>query len=92
MQGRSTDYGNEPLFPSKSKGIKIFPYCNKPCHTIEVCFKKHSLPSYLRKVNLAQTLNDDNELDTSSSSKLDVAQDIISFTTEQHCALLALLQ
>lgn len=35
-------------------------YCNKPGHTIEVCFKKHGIPPYLNKLSLAQTSEEKN--------------------------------
>lgn len=49
QKGRSPGTGpkNQPY--NKYKGFKICSYYNKHIHTIEVCFKKHSLPPYLKK-------------------------------------------
>lgn len=49
------DSSFKPATPGRGRGFKFFSYCNKPCHTIEVCFKKHGLPTYLKKMDLTQT-------------------------------------
>ncbi|XP_058732848.1 uncharacterized protein LOC131604424 [Vicia villosa] len=39
-KNRPTDLTTKPSYNPKTKGLKICSYCNKPGHTIEVCFKK----------------------------------------------------
>lgn len=51
---KTTRYG-------RGKGFKVCSYCNKPWHTIEVCFKKHMIPPYLNKSSLTQTSEDKND-------------------------------
>lgn len=49
------DYGARSLMIGHGRGIKIYGYYHKPTHTIELCFKKHMLPSFLKKTTLAQS-------------------------------------
>lgn len=59
MQGRSSDSRNKPYSFNKSKGLKTCTFFNKHGQIIEACLKKHGLPPYLKKTNLAQVNNDD---------------------------------
>lgn len=48
-KGRSPKNQSKNPPYNKLKGIKIWSYYNKLDHTIEVFFKNHDLPSYLKK-------------------------------------------
>lgn len=68
-------------------------YCNKPGHTIEVCFKKHRIPPYLNKLSLAQTSEDKNdELNQDQDEPLLTQNVDTIFTHEQQKSVLALFQ
>ncbi|KAI5430020.1 hypothetical protein KIW84_034555 [Lathyrus oleraceus] len=65
----------------------------KPGHTIEVCFKKHGLPPYMKKVDLANliTAEDDGTEQSQSHQQISSEGSSIGFAAEQQQALLALL-
>lgn len=64
MKGRQCDLGNNLPYYIKPKWLKICTFCNKSSNTIEVCFKKHDLPLYLKKPNSSQVATDDQPQDT----------------------------
>ncbi|CAI8610348.1 unnamed protein product [Vicia faba] len=90
-KSRTSDSRSKPTYASKPKATKICTYCNKPGHTIEICFKKHGLPPYLKRANMAQTATEEPDHDDSPTSQIEESQDV-GFISEQHHALLALLQ
>ncbi|XP_058733978.1 uncharacterized protein LOC131605662 [Vicia villosa] len=63
QKGPSSDQTSKSSAYQQSKGVKICSYCNKPGHTIEVCFKKNGLPPYLKKPHIAQVLTEDSTAD-----------------------------
>lgn len=69
---RNIEVGPTSSYMGRGKGTKICTYCHKPGHRIDVCFKKHGFPTYLRKTNLTQasTSEDTNE-DTVAQNKED---------------------
>lgn len=77
----------------RGRDIKIYTYCQKPDHTIEVCFKKHGLPPYLKKENSTQatTIEDFGQDIISQQHEASHEESTIGFTVEQKQALLALL-
>ncbi|XP_058783548.1 uncharacterized protein LOC131658251 [Vicia villosa] len=91
-KGRPSEANTKPPYNPKSKGIKICTYCNKPGHTIEVCFKKHGLPPYLKKANIALAASDDSNTEEGNSAASEDTTDSFTFTAEQQRALLALIQ
>ncbi|XP_058725428.1 uncharacterized protein LOC131596703 [Vicia villosa] len=44
-----TDSAPKNFAYGRGKNLKMCTYCNKSGHTVEVCFKKHGLPPYLKK-------------------------------------------
>ncbi|XP_058777098.1 uncharacterized protein LOC131651452 [Vicia villosa] len=89
-KGPSSDQTSKNSAYQKSKGIKICSYCNKPGHTIEVCFKKHGLPPYLKKSQIAQVSTEDSTTDKPDDTDQCSNQSVL--TVDQQRALLALLQ
>ncbi|XP_058784433.1 uncharacterized protein LOC131659236 [Vicia villosa] len=91
-KGRSPDSNTKPTYNPKSKGLKICSYCNKPGHTIEVCFKKHGFPPYLKKPNIALATTDEPDSKGGNSNHYEDSSANLGFTAKQQKALLALLQ
>lgn len=89
------DFNNKSFTPGRGRGMKVCRYCNKIGYTIEVCFKKHGFPPYLKipttsQANMVVDCSnsdqfEDNEGQPSTAS-------IIPFTEEQHKVILALIQ
>lgn len=93
-QHRSSSTDNNPRNSAvgRGKSLKMCTFCNKSGHTVEVCFKKHGLPPYLKKPQVnnasAYTENPNNNEDLESEAHTTQP----TFTADQHKALLALLQ
>lgn len=92
----SNTYHNQkvPHYGS-SRELKNFTYCNKIGHTIEVCFKKHILPPYLKKSSTNDTSSFfDNPTNATEAELEELALNhgYTTFTIDYHKALLALLE
>lgn len=89
-------YHNNKTFNSGcGRGTKLCSYCKKIGHNVEVCFKKHGLTPYFKKLNITQanlvTYNSkNNQHEENEGHPLTV--EVTPFTTDQHKALSALLQ
>lgn len=70
-KSRQNEATSKPSYTGRGRGVQICTFSQKPVHTIDVCFKKHNLPSYLRKTNVAQlsALEESKGENTSSNSK-----------------------
>lgn len=90
QRGGSPETGSKNQPYKKSKGTKIRSYCNKPGHTIEVCFKKHSLPLYLKKPQITQVSSEEQPQERTDDSDQGANQYVLIIDQQQ--ALLALLQ
>lgn len=93
-QGKHWDINTKSSSVARGCGIKIFPYCQKLGHTIDVCFKTHGLPPYLKKENMAQTTDSEDNTMEKHQQQGDITPEgmSIGFTREQLQALLALFQ
>lgn len=49
---------SKPFTFGHGKGFKICSYYKKLVHMIELCFKKHGIHPYLKRMNLYQTIDD----------------------------------
>lgn len=53
------------------RGLKMCTYCNNIGNTIELCFKKHKLPPYLKK----SRINNDYSFSDGPTNKIEVELD-----------------
>ncbi|XP_050914976.1 uncharacterized protein LOC127129915 [Lathyrus oleraceus] len=92
-KSKSWESYNKSISTGRGRDIKICSYCQKPGHTIEVCFKKHGLPPYLKKANSPQstTINDFGMDNISQQHEAPSEGTTIGFKIKQQQALLALL-
>ncbi|XP_073219765.1 uncharacterized protein [Cicer arietinum] len=99
--GRSSGHGSSSTggrtYGSRRRGYKICSHCNKPSHTVDVCFKKHSYPLNYRRpssiTNHCSSTSQDHENGSANENDTsDVEVGSLGFTLDQQKALLALLQ
>lgn len=89
------DNNNKKSSYGCGRGTKIWSFCNKIGHTVNVCCKKPGLPPYLKKPNIHQTntsAETSEDINHEETERLTLNIGHTLFTTSQHKFFLALLQ
>jgi hypothetical protein len=96
--GRGRNHGRGGRSNGRGRGNKLCSFCGQTNHVVDTCWKKHGYPPHLQhlqdsgKVNNVTNIEDESQSIGYVEEQVDSDSSKLSFTPEQHKALLALLQ